>query len=82
MNIEKGTVVKSLCGRDKNNFFCVVDKQGEYVLYCNGCARKLEKPKRKKVKHVQVTQVKLQTESLQVNKHIYKALKSLCLEEE
>ena len=82
MNLEKGTVVKSLCGRDKNKYFYVLDKQGDYVLYCDGCVRKLEKPKRKKVKHVLVTQVKLQTETLQVNKHIYKALKSLCLEEE
>ena len=82
MNIEKGTVVKSLCGRDKNNLFCIVDILGDYVLYCNGCARRLEKPKRKKVKHVMVTQFKLQTETMQVNNHIYKALKGLCLEEE
>ena len=82
MNIEKGTVVKSLCGRDKNNLFCIVDILGDYVLYCNGCARRLKKPKRKKVKHVMVTQFKLQTETMQVNKHIYKALKGLCLEEE
>ena len=82
MNLEIGTVVKSLNGRDKNKYFCVIDKQGDYVLYCNGCARRLEKPKRKKVKHVMVTQFKLQTETMQVNKHIYKALKGLCLEEE
>lgn len=82
MNLEIGTVVKSLNGRDKNKYFCVVDIEGEYVLYCNGCARRLEKPKRKKIKHVQVTQAKLQTETLQVNKHLYKALKSLHLEEE
>ena len=82
MNLERGTVVKSLCGKDKNNLFCVLDKQGDYVLYCDGCVRKLEKPKRKKLKHVQVTRVKLQTETLQVNKHIKKALKSLNIVEE
>ena len=82
MNLEIGTVVKSLNGRDKNKYFCVVDIESEYVLYCNGCARRLEKPKRKKIKHIQVTQAKLQTESLQVNKHLYKALKNLNLEEE
>ena len=82
MNLERGTVVKSLCGKDKNNLFCVLDKQEDYVLYCDGCVRKLEKPKRKKLKHVQVTRVKLQTEILQVNKHIEKALKSLNIMEE
>ena len=82
MNLERGTVVKSLCGKDKNNLFCVLDKQEDYVLYCDGCVRKLEKPKRKKLKHVQVTRVKLQTETLQVNKHIKKALKSLNIVEE
>lgn len=82
MNLEKGMVIKSLCGRDKNKYFCVLDKQGDYVLYCNGCVRKLEKPKRKKIKHVEVTRVKLQTEILQVNKHIKKALTSLNIVEE
>ena len=82
MNLEIGTVVKSLNGRDKNKYFCVIDKQGDYVLYCNGCARKLEKPKRKKVKHIQVTPIKLQTETLQVNKHIKKALMGLNIVEE
>ncbi len=82
MNLEKGMVVKSLCGRDKNKYFCVLDKQGDYVLYCDGCVRRLEKPKRKKIKHVQVTRVKLQTEILQVNKHIKKALTSLNIVEE
>ena len=82
MNLEKGMVIKSLCGKDKNKYFCVLDKQGDYVLYCDGCVRKLEKPKRKKLKHVQVTRVKLQTETLQVNKHIKKALKRLNIVEE
>ena len=82
MNLEKGMVVKSLCGKDKNKFFCVLDKQDDYVLYCDGCVRKLEKPKRKKIKHVQVTRVKLQTEILQVNKHIKKALTGLNIVEE
>mgnify|MGYP003424299377 FL=1 len=82
MNLEKGTVVKSLCGRDKNKYFYVLDKQGDYVLYCDGCVRRLEKPKRKKLKHVEVTRVKLQTEILQVNKHIKKALTSLNIVEE
>ena len=82
MNLERGTVVKSLNGRDKNKYFCVLDKQGDYVLYCDGCVRRLEKPKRKKVKHVQVTRVKLQTEALQVNKHIKEALRGLNIVEE
>lgn len=82
MDLEIGTVVKSLKGRDKNKYFCVVDKDGEYVILCDGKLRKLENPKRKKLKHIECTSHKLQTESLQVNKHINKALKSLDIVEE
>ena len=52
------------------------------MLYCDGCVRRLEKPKRKKIKHIEITQAKLQTETLQVDKHINKALKSLNIVEE
>ncbi len=77
MNLEIGTVVKSLKGRDKNKYFCVVCIENEYVFLCDGKERRISKPKRKKIKHIEITQAKLQTETLHVDKHINKALKSL-----
>ena len=82
MNLETGTVVKALKGRDKDKYFCVVCIEDGYVYLCDGKERKLSKPKRKKIKHIEITQAKLQTETLQVDKHINKALKSLNIVEE
>lgn len=55
-----GQVVKSRAGRDKGNIFLVlsiVDK--EYVLIVDGSLRKLDKPKKKKVKHLTIYNTKL-----------------------
>jgi len=50
--IGKGCVVESLAGRDKGNLFFVVDVEKEYVLLVDGTIRRVECPKRKKIKHV------------------------------
>ena len=49
MNLEIGTVVKSLKGRDKDKYFCVVCIEDGYVYLCDGKERKLSKPKRKRL---------------------------------
>lgn len=55
MEIREGNLVISKCGRDKNNFFIVVQIKEDYVFLCDGNMRKVEKPKKKKIKHVQIT---------------------------
>ncbi len=80
MNIEVGSVVKSLAGKDKDRFFCVVGFTGDGKAYCllrDGKLFKVEKPKKKNVKHINATGFKLQSEALQVNKHLKKAIDSL-----
>ena len=52
MEVSKSDIVISMAGRDKNLFFYVVDTQDNYVFLANGKERKLENPKRKKLKHV------------------------------
>ena len=52
MDISKSDIVVSLAGRDKDQFFYVIGLEGEYALLANGKQRKLECPKRKKLKHV------------------------------
>ena len=48
-----GSIAISTAGRDKDKMFIIVgvlDK--EHVLIANGKSRKIEKPKRKKLKHL------------------------------
>ena len=45
-------VVVSNAGRDRDQLFYVIGTDGVYTLLANGKDRPLEKPKRKKVKHV------------------------------
>lgn len=52
MDIFKADLVVSLAGRDQGKLFYVVDTREEYVLIADGKGRKLENPKRKKLKHV------------------------------
>ena len=50
---DRGWIVQALAGREKNEFFCVVDVEAEtgYLLLADGKRRKVACPKRKKKKH-------------------------------
>ena len=52
MDISKSDIIESLAGRDKGKLFYVIDTEDNYVLIADGKGRKLEDPKRKKLKHV------------------------------
>ena len=52
MDISKSDIIESLAGRDKGKLFYVVDVEENYVIIADGKGRKLENPKRKKLKHV------------------------------
>lgn len=54
MEIGRSDVVRSLAGRDKGKLFFVIDTDGDYVLLADGKGRKLEKPKRKKRRHIEM----------------------------
>lgn len=52
-DIKIGQYVKSKAGRDKNHVFIIVDIiDHEYVLLSDGDVRRIEKPKKKKYKHL------------------------------
>jgi len=55
MDIARSDIVKSAAGRDKGKFFFVLGTEGEFLLLADGKSRKLERPKRKKRKHVVFT---------------------------
>ena len=45
-------IIVSTAGRDQGKLFYVIGTDGVYALIANGKDRKLEHPKRKKLKHV------------------------------
>lgn len=52
MDISKSDVVISTAGRDKDRWFYVLEAEENFVLIADGKHRKIENPKRKKLKHV------------------------------
>jgi len=51
--ISIGQIVKSKAGRDKDKIFFIVDiLDDRYVLIADGIMRKMENPKKKKIKHL------------------------------
>ena len=52
-NFNISDVVVSTAGHDHGNLFYVIDEDPVYLILANGKDRTLDKPKRKKRKHVQ-----------------------------
>jgi ribosomal protein L14E/L6E/L27E len=51
-----GCVVRSMAGRDKGRLFLAVGVAGEaHLLIADGDLRKVEKPKKKKLRHLNAT---------------------------
>lgn len=58
--IETGSVVISTAGRDQGRTFVVVESVDDaYVLIADGSTHKMEKPKKKKRKHLKLSPVLL-----------------------
>ena len=74
MEIERGSLVYSIAGRDKGSLFLVLKREGEFIYLADGDQRKLENPKKKKIKHVNKTNTLLEFEDVS-NSDIRKMLK-------
>lgn len=55
---EVGTLAKSKAGHDKGHVYVIVKADETYVYLVDGCVRTLDKPKKKKQKHVQLIGMK------------------------
>lgn len=80
MNIKVGSIVKSCAGRDKNSFFVAVGISDGFVEIADGKERKLEKPKRKNIKHISPTNTVISVEAL-TNKKLKKVLNEFSTQE-
>ena len=77
-----GKIVKSTSGRDKGKYLAVIGETGEFLVLANGRHRKLDNPKHKKPKHVEILNKEV-TESVKcavknmtvTNKMLYRAIK-------
>lgn len=74
MDFVRGLVVRSLRGRDKGEFFVVLDSSAGEVIICDGKRRTLEKPKKKNPIHLAATNTLL--DSMNTNREIRCALRS------
>lgn len=55
MDVDIGQVVRSKAGRDKGRYFIVIGIEGnDYVFIADGVLRKVENPKKKKLKHLEI----------------------------
>ncbi len=52
---ELAQIVKSIAGRDKEDYFLIIDFDDDFLYLVDGKHRRLEKPKKKKKKHVAIT---------------------------
>ena len=55
MGYTVGQVVYSKCGHDKGKAFIVTEIEEDFLYLTDGKSRKMDKPKKKKTKHVQIT---------------------------
>ena len=77
MEIERGSLVYSIAGRDKGNLFLVISRDGEFVYLADGDQRKIENPKKKKIKHTNKTNTLLEFDENISNSDIRKMLKKV-----
>ena len=52
-----GDIVLSKMGRDSGRYYIIMDVVENYVYICDGDHHKVDKPKKKKLKHIKATGV-------------------------
>ncbi len=73
MSIVKGSIVRAKAGRDKDGFFVVLDVESKFALIADGKGRRVERPKRKKLIHLESTNTVIEG-SIETNPQIRKIL--------
>lgn len=54
IRIEEGMFARSLAGHDRNRLYVIIRREAEYVWLVDGILRTLERPKKKKIRHIQI----------------------------
>ena len=77
MELERGQLVRVLAGLDKGELMVVLGFQGQRVLLCDCKHHKLENPKCKNVKHVQMLTQVLDVSLMTTDRKIRKMLNKI-----
>ena len=75
--MEKGTVVRSLAGRDKGALLAVMQSENGSVLVCDGKERPIDRPKSKNIRHVECVGLSVTENDMRTNKALKKALRQI-----
>ena len=75
--LEKGSVVKSVSGRDKDRLYVVTDFSHQFVLIADGKVRKISSPKKKSLKHLKLTNTVLDFSDITSDRKLRKLLSPL-----
>ena len=80
-----GSIAFSKAGRDKGSYFIITALDGEYAYICDGDIRRNDKPKRKKLKHLKITNTvcesigdKIKENGRVTNPELRKAIAEFC----
>lgn len=74
--MEKGQVVLSVAGRDAGRLFLILSIDDDFALIIDGKVRKLESPKRKRLRHLKPAGPILDITALTTNRQIRRMLAS------
>ncbi len=55
MDITEGSAVYAKAGKEKGRLFFVIKTEGDFAYLADGDTRKIEKPKKKRLKHLNKT---------------------------
>ncbi len=75
MDIKIGLIVKSAAGHDKDSFMVITAVEDDFAFLADGKHRKLSSPKKKRIKHLKLTNTAVNADNL-----TDKALRSLLRE--
>ncbi len=53
LEIQRGQLVKSCAGRDKDHYYLVLGREGNFLWLADGAKRGIHNPKRKNICHLQ-----------------------------
>ena len=75
MDVVRGQAVISLTGRDKGRYLAVMEQDESFVYVADGGLRPVAKPKKKNQKHISVTGRVFDSEVLENDRLLRKAIK-------
>ncbi|MGN1417122.1 MAG: hypothetical protein ACI4XF_09775, partial [Oscillospiraceae bacterium] len=64
MEAVNGRIVRVIAGHDRDLFMIITAVDGDFAFICDGKSRKLDNPKKKRLKHLRFTNTVIDTADL------------------